>query len=198
MTARAVVAIFAKAPVSGRVKTRLAATIGDAAALEFYRSSLAGVIGRLADRPDWDLEIRVTPDDAVGDPVFVPCRTAGQGDGDLGDRLHRVLGRATPRRPVVVIGADVPEIAPNHIAEALEALSDHDLAIGPSPDGGFWAIGASRPPPAGLFDGVRWSTRHALADTAANAAGLSLAFISSLEDVDDEAGLARLQARRAT
>jgi hypothetical protein len=100
---------------------------------------------------------------------------------------------------VVVVGSDIPEVTPQHIARAFAALGAHDLVFGPATDGGYWLVGARRRPalPAGLFDRVRWSTPHALADTLAGLpAGLRVATVDTLDDVDDGAAFARWRARR--
>ena len=189
--------VFARAPVAGEVKTRLAADIGADAAVAFYRCVLSGLQQRLAREPQWTTAAAVTPDEAAADPFFseFEIETASQGTGDLGARITRFLQRATPQAPVLVVGSDVPDLGAEHVRSALEALKTHDLAVGPCPDGGYWLIGASRDPGPHLFDGVRWSTAHARADTLANARG-TVALLQELEDVDDAADYRRFMARR--
>ncbi len=187
------VAVFAKAPVAGAVKTRLAAGIGEAAALEFYRATLTTLLTRLAGSPAWELALAVTPDGAVDAPFFAKTDLVrfGQGGGDLGERMARVLAGASSAAPLVIVGSDIPDLDAPHVAGAFRALETHDLAIGPSQDGGYWLIGASTPPPDRLFDGVRWSSPRARADTLVKAAGLKVALLEYLEDVDDAAGYHR-------
>jgi glycosyltransferase A (GT-A) superfamily protein (DUF2064 family) len=101
----------------------------------------------------------------------------------------------------VIVGSDIPELAPRHVAAAFRALGDHDAVIGPAPDGGYWLIGFRRRPrvPAGLFAGVRWSSAHALADTRASLPPrASVALLGTLEDVDDGASYERWRARLRT
>ena len=62
-------------------------------------------------------------------------------------------------------------------------------------DGGYWLIGASHPPPPTLFDGVRWSSERALADTLKNASELTVATLATLSDIDDAAAFARWRGR---
>jgi rSAM/selenodomain-associated transferase 1 len=189
--------VFARAPVAGQVKTRLAAGIGVAAALEFYRQTLDRTTARLASDPRWMLTLAVTPDTAA--PALWPSgvERIGQGDGDLGQRMARLLALATPSAPVLIVGADIPGLEAAHVARALEALSAADLALGPARDGGYWLIGARSPPPPRLFDGVRWSTAHASADTLRNAFGLTVALADELEDVDDAEDYRRWLGRPA-
>lgn len=90
-----------------------------------------------------------------------------------------------------VIGADIPGIKRCHISEAFHALGSHDAVLGPAPDGGYWLIGLKHPrrQPQALFQGVRWSTSHALADTKATLSGYRIAEIATLADVDEAADL---------
>lgn len=189
--------IFAKAPRLGAVKTRLAAGIGATAALAFYRDTLFTVVARVSAGP-WRTILAVTPDDALDDDALWPVGLlrASQGDGDLGARMMRFLHRAAPAAPVAIIGSDIPDIARSHIDAAFSALASHDLALGPSDDGGYWLIGASHPPPPTLFDGVRWSSEHALADTLKNASELTVATLVTLSDIDDAAAFTRWRERQ--
>lgn len=176
--------VMVKAPVAGAAKTRLAAVIGAAEALRFYRSSTAALLRRVGSDPRWRTVLAVSPDRFVGSrfwPANVP--RIAQGKGDLGDRMQRLLEQ--PRGHGILIGSDIPGLHAGHIAEAFGILSRSKLVFGPSEDGGFWLAGAQRPP-SRLFRHVRWSTPHALADTLANLqrpAGIA----ARLADVDTEA-----------
>ncbi len=198
---RPTLVIFAKAPVPGRVKTRLARVLGDEAACAVYRGLLAGVLGRLDRAPGWRTVMAVTPDAAADQPGLWPAATPriGQGPGDLGARMLRVLARAAPEAPVVVVGSDIPGIELSHIGAAFAALAQSDLVFGPALDGGFWLVGAGTPPPAGLFDRVRWSSPDTLADTLANVApgcGPRVTLLPDrLEDVDDAESCRRFRDR---
>jgi rSAM/selenodomain-associated transferase 1 len=194
----AIVHIFAKAPLPGTVKTRLARTIGDVAACDLYRDMLAQTVRRLGAGTGWHTVLAVTPDVAADRPDLWPvaAERRPQGPGDLGARMLRVLATAREDRPVVIVGSDIPDLDAPHVASAFAALRGGEIVIGPALDGGFWLIGASAPPPAGLFDAVRWSTAFALSDTLANAAGLRVALLDDrLEDLDDAEGLSRLAGR---
>lgn len=191
--------IFAKAPALGAVKQRLGRDIGDLAALAFYRTTLAGLARRLGGDPRWTTVLAVTPDrsaaDAAGWPPGLPRH--GQGPGDLGARIARVL-RVGGDAPVVVIGSDIPEVTAAHVARAFQALTRADAVFGPSGDGGYWAVGwrGARALPATALTGVRWSTRHALADSRASlGASPTVAVIDALDDVDDAQSYRRWRAR---
>ncbi|MDZ4095143.1 MAG: TIGR04282 family arsenosugar biosynthesis glycosyltransferase [Paracoccaceae bacterium] len=187
--------IFAKAPVLGRVKTRLAADIGDAAALAIYLRMLQGVVARLT-QGDWRLRLAVTPDDSAEQGAIWPSdvERLAQGEGDLGTRMLRVLASATPMAPVVVVGSDIPGLGVGQITRAFKALRTRPLVFGPSEDGGFYLAGASQTPPEGLFQGVIWSTATVLRDSIATSRQGSVALIDTLDDLDDVAALARHRA----
>lgn len=200
MTGSAELVIFAKAPRLGQVKSRLAAGIGEEAALAFYRETLASVLARLDGGGPWRTILAVTPDEAADEPALWPgpVPRVPQGEGDLGRRMGRFLARARAERPLMIVGSDIPELQAVHVERALAALARHDLALGPAGDGGYWLIGASRALPAGVLRDVRWSTEHALADTrrGAAAAGFSTALVDELEDVDELEAYQRFRARR--
>lgn len=185
------VMIFAKAPLRGTVKTRLAATIGDDAALDIYRRMLWRASRRLGQGP-WQRVLCVTPDALADDPQHWPAETGRvpQGDGDLGARMLRALNRASPGAPVIVVGSDIPELDARHIRQALAALARHDLVFGPSLDGGFYLVGARVPPAAGLFADVTWSAPTTLAQVLGNCT-TQPALIDRLDDCDDMAAFAR-------
>ena len=98
---RPLVVIFAKDPVAGTVKTRLAAAIGAEAALDFYVATLTALVDRLAPDPRWRTVLAVTPDEALQAPGLVgfPIDRVAQGGGDLGQRMARRLAEAAPGAP---------------------------------------------------------------------------------------------------
>jgi glycosyltransferase A (GT-A) superfamily protein (DUF2064 family) len=110
--------------------------------------------------------------------------------------MRRALA-ACPPGPAVLIGADIPALGPEHIAEAFRLLGKHDLVFGPAADGGFWLVGARRSPRLPpLFGQVRWSSPHALQDALVNLPRkVSVGFAARLKDVDDGAAHRRLRAR---
>lgn len=179
--------VFAKAPRPGAVKTRLAAAIGAEAAARAQADMTAAVLSRLAGSGPWTSLLAVAPDEAADDPALWPADVprAPQGPGDLGERMARFLGGAAPDAPVVLVGSDIPAMAPANVARAFRSLRDCDLVFGPARDGGFWLVGTRGPLPAGLFSGVRWSMPGVLAAVLARAGGARVALTDVLEDVDD-------------
>ena len=194
------VVVFVKAPRLGQVKSRLSAGIGALPALRFYRLTTARVLRRLGCDARWRTLIAVAPSGALHGRFWDPSLPRlDQGTGDLGRRMARVFG-ALPPGPAVIVGSDIPDLAPRLVAEAFRALGRFDAVLGPAQDGGYWLIGLKRTRaiPAGLFEGVRWSSPQALADTRASLPRrFSVALLERLEDVDDEAGYRRWCAREA-
>jgi hypothetical protein len=190
--------VFLRAPRLGRVKSRLAAGIGASAALGFYRMTSVALLRRLSRDRRWICHLAVTPDRALAGPRpwRVDARYRGQGQGDLGQRMARVF-RTLPAGPAVIIGSDIPDIVPAHIAAAFRAVGHHDAVFGPARDGGYWLVGLRRSPrvPQDLFKDVRWSSEHALADTLASLPpDFAVARLATLDDIDDAAGYARWRA----
>ena len=185
--------IFAKAPVIGGAKTRLARGIGKVGAWRIYRAMTARLVRRLDD-PRWRTVLAIAPDRAVARrfPGVWPqhLARAGQGGGDLGARQARAFSR---RGPVCVIGTDAPEVTRADIAAAFAQLKRDDAVIGPAEDGGYWLLALNSPAPHGLFEGVRWSHGETRADLEARltAHGMSIARLRALRDVDEVGDLRR-------
>lgn len=180
--------VMVKRPNLGAVKTRLAKSIGSVAATGFYRRTSLNLLRQVAGDPRWQTLIALAPDRAVHEhgvwPQSIP--RIGQGPGDLGTRMGRLM-RDLPPGPVVIVGSDIPDIRREHIAQAFAAFGNADAVFGPSEDGGYWLVGMKRRPRVvGVFDNVRWSGPHALEDTLRNVvqAGLRFAKLATLADID--------------
>lgn len=175
-----------KEPRPGRVKTRLGKDIGLTASAWWFRHQVSALLRRI-ESPKWEVVLAVAPDVAGMSSRVWPAHFARipQGAGDLGARMAGVF-RGLPPGPVCIIGADIPGITQARIAEAFDALGNHDAVFGPADDGGYWLVGMKRvgPVPTGLFQGVRWSTEHALADSKRSMGNLRIADVATLRDVD--------------
>ncbi len=183
--------VMLKEPRPGRVKTRLGRDIGMIPATWWFRHQCARLLREMRD-PRWHLVLAVSPDRSgmtsrvwPADLVRIP-----QGGGNLGARMVRAI-RAAPPGPVCVIGADIPTLRRAHVARAFAALGGHDAVFGPASDGGYWLVGLrnARRLPDGLLAGVRWSSRHALADSIATLPDARIALVDRLRDVDTAADL---------
>ncbi len=204
-----VLAIFARAPVLGNVKTRLAQNVGDERALQSYRAMLRDVLhsaqqaARMRLVP-FEIVVLHTPQDAFTRSdyslrAFWDGACHAQSGGDLSARLADCFAvlRARGFEKIVVIGSDAPDLPPQFIAQALALLETCDTVFGPAHDGGFYLIGASCELPAPFFNNVRWSDAQTLNDVLCNAKqrALTTNFLPQWRDVDDESDLRALELR---
>jgi len=121
---------------------------------------------------------------------------SAQGEGDLGVRMHRALARALhTHRHALLIGSDVPALDAAMLQRADAALAQADAVFVPARDGGYALVGLRRAE-ASLFEGVDWSTSRVMAQTRerAAAAGLHIAELPPVADIDTPADLAHLPA----
>lgn len=189
MTPRRVLGVFAKEPVPGRVKTRLAASTSPPWAAEVAAAFLRDTLENLA------------PIDARRVLAFAPAAARDffaklvgsqfditpQSEGDLGARMTHFFREqfAAGADQVVLLGTDSPTLPVSHIEEAFAALASAEVVLGPATDGGYYLIGcATRVPP--IFEGVAWSGPDVLAQTVRRLAdaGLRLALLPPWYDVD--------------
>lgn len=185
--------IFTRAPQLGAVKRRLAADIGQMAALRFHRTMQMQLARGIAKDKRWKTWVAMTPDVCTKNSFNVRAGVTylKQGRGDLGKRMAHCF-RVLPPGPAVLVGSDIPEIRREHIARAFEELGRNDAVFGPASDGGYWLVGLKRLRPImggpfskTLFTDVRWSSEHALNDTlAALGPHAHTGMIETLSDVD--------------
>lgn len=188
------VCIFAKPPVPAEVKTRLipalgariAADLAGAMLLDAWRTaeSCPGVRPVLATTRAGEFPMQVPPEN-----IWL------QGEGDLGERIERILIQGLLQAPAIVaIGADSPALTRAHLEAALQAMRTNDAVVGPSTDGGFYLLGLRRCP-AGLFASLPWSaagTRTALRKRL-EAHAFTIAELEPLFDIDRPADLRVLE-----
>jgi uncharacterized protein len=188
------VVLFAREPVAGHVKTRLAREVGEAAATALYGAFLQDLAVALPDPARWDAVLahaEFEPGPFLMGTFRSPWELFPQGDGSLGDRLARavVRSRMEGRRDVVVAGSDAPTLGRDDLHAAFDALEeDADVVFAPAPDGGFSLVGlAGNWDFRNFFEGVRWSTAHALEDARRSAVtrGARVALLATLPDVDE-------------
>ncbi|MDQ4087388.1 MAG: TIGR04282 family arsenosugar biosynthesis glycosyltransferase [Pseudomonadota bacterium] len=186
---RARIVIFAKAPVPGKVKTRLIPALGEEAAAELARHMLEQTIASAA-ATALAFELCGDPDPAswfAGAPVPL----SSQGPGDLGERLARAAERVLAAgEAVILIGTDCPALDSTRLSEAVQALERHDAVIHPTFDGGYALLGLRRFHPS-IFEAVAWSTPSVAAETLGRieALGWSVKVGETLRDVDEPADL---------
>lgn len=190
--------VFARAPVAGAVKTRLAAHIGAQAAAQLYRELVQGTLDMALAARLAPVHLFVTPDTdhpfiqslAQRLPLSVHC----QQGADLGERMHHALQDAlSDSAYALLIGTDCPVMTGAYLEQALRGLQDgSELVIGPAEDGGYLLIGARRCC-AELFEAVPWGSAGVLQATRDRARALRLRYaeLGVLWDIDTPADLER-------
>jgi len=181
---------MAKAPELGKVKTRLAKTIGDEKALKVYEKLLNYTL-REANCALWDTAIHFSGKPGENLNTF-DFSIATQKGSDLGDRMQHSFQSefSNGADRVVMIGADCAGLTLGHIERAFGMLKLHDLVLGPANDGGYYLIAMNEPHNEVLTD-VPWSTEHVLEITKelAEENHLSVGLLEELIDIDTEADL---------
>lgn len=184
--------LFYKNPELGKVKTRLAATMGDEAALAIYLH-LAEHTRHITQQLAVDKVVyyarQIEPDDQWPAHVYGKCVQQGN---DLGERLDHAVSKAFADgyRSVVVIGTDCLELNEQILQQAFLALNENDAVIGPAKDGGYYLLGVNHNISA-LFQNKDWSTETVFADTVKDFETLKIPFVTLplLSDVDREEDL---------
>lgn len=181
--------IFYRNPKIGKVKTRLAATVGNQKALEIYMK-LSLHTKRITE--NLNLEKIVFYTDAIDLMDIWPNATflkALQDGKDLGEKMKNafVAGFETGYTSICIIGTDCYELTAKIITQAFEALKSADAVIGPASDGGYYLLGMTNPYTA-VFNNKNWSTETVLQETIHDFESLDLNYIKlqELKDVDTE------------
>ncbi|AKQ45893.1 hypothetical protein TH63_09955 [Rufibacter radiotolerans] len=182
--------VFARTPQLGKVKTRLARTLGEHQALQIYKQLLH--LTHAAAAP-----VKATKWICYSDEVPAEADIWSAGSflpqeqpqvPDLGYRMHSLFAKGLVEgfSPVVIIGSDCPDISPEIIEEAFRQLETHDVVLGPAQDGGYYLLGLNFLVPE-LFTSIPWSTAEVLPATlqAASNLHLKVAQLQVLADVDE-------------
>ena len=193
--------VMARAPIPGKVKTRLCPPLTNQEAAAFYECLLEDSLRNLSSSEFWDLWIAY-PDgsrdyfEAYDGQVFSLMRQRGD---SLGKRMHTLFRDLFDLRyeSVVLVGSDIPRITLAMIEQAFRLLEigECDVALGPSDDGGYYLAGL-REPRGALFQHISWSTTDVLHQTLGQAAavGLRVSMVQSAYDIDVGTDLERLWA----
>lgn len=180
-----VVLVFQRNEVLGKVKTRLAAGVGEEQAMEIYRYLLNKTYLALK-----EITVPVTTyfsEFIPENPIHSAENKQVQVGGDLGERMRNafVAHLESGMEKVVLIGTDCPSLEGTHLVQAFEALEHSELVLGPARDGGYYLIGMKRRADF-LFEGITWSSELVLSQTLTLAAeqGLRSSLLPILEDID--------------
>jgi len=194
-------AVMAKAPVTGEVKTRLLPAVTAEEAAELSRALLVDQLKHLQEFDAADFYLAFAPDDArlLMENLAPPCfRLFPQEGADLGARMEAAFKRLFDigHRNIVLIGGDLPPLPLRYFAEAYAflATSNQRVVLGPSRDGGYYLVGCNQPTPQ-IFQGMRWSHSAVLAQTQDKLASLKIDYhlLPTWFDIDTPADLRYLR-----
>jgi uncharacterized protein len=189
------IVVFAKAPVPGLAKTRLAPALGADGAAALAARMLEHTMAQAVAAALGTVEVCAAPD--PGHPLFTTLARrhgvvlSAQGAGDLGQRMQAAFERVlSAGRPALLIGTDAPALDAAVLRQAAETLSAHDAVFVPALDGGYVLVGLHRAD-ARWFSGVAWSTPQVMQQTRDRlaAAGQRWAELPPLADIDEPADL---------
>jgi len=186
--------IFIKNPVLGKVKTRLAATVGDQKALEIYQR-LLDVTRKTVTKVNAKYHLFYSDVIDMDDDWDIQDfdKYLQQGN-DLGERMSSAFRNifsqndASALQKVVIIGSDCPALTPDILEMAFTILGDSDVVVGPTFDGGYYLLGIKEYNPA-LFENISWSTDAVYQETndKSRELQLNIADLPTLSDIDNEA-----------
>lgn len=181
--------VFVKNPILGKVKTRLAKTMGNKEALNVY-TELVQITKRQVEALSAEKEVwyawEIGTNDLWDDFEF---KKRVQIEGDLGEKMKHGFKTAFEEgcKKVILIGSDCPTLTTQILENAFHELENNDMVLGPSKDGGYYLIGMNAFYPC-LFNNISWSTDIVLKQTEEIAKNerVSLVKLSVLNDIDNE------------
>ena len=189
--ASAALIVFAKAPVSGQVKTRLSPPLTPDEAASLHGSLVLDLLERCQSLKECDRILAGAP--TPEHPFFGAMKTRfkipvwDQVGHDLGARMAHAFQSSlgSPYHAVLIVGTDIPGLTASLISTAFRSLQHHDIVLGPTVDGGYYLIGLRSPIPE-LFENIPWSTDtvFSLTQEKITALGLSLKILPMLRDLD--------------
>ncbi len=189
------IAVFAKAPTPGSVKTRLVPLLGAEGAARLHANLVTHALATAAATRPATLQLWCSPD--ASDPFLSACAarfacdTRTQQGVDLGERMAHAFEGNTP---LVLIGSDCPPLRASHISHAWDALEFHDAVVAPAEDGGYALIALARPCPF-LFSDIAWGEASVMQRTREHLARAKLSWLelATLWDVDRPEDYQRLR-----
>ncbi|MGY3051938.1 rSAM/selenodomain-associated transferase 1 [Pedobacter sp. UYEF25] len=186
--------IFVRHPELGKVKTRLAASIGDEKALVIYQKLLRHtftVTKPLTAAKFVFYAETIQKMDLWNEQGYWKCKQKGR---DLGERMKHAFSFLFDQgfKRVIIIGSDCYLLTSRTILDAFEMLSTHQMVIGPAEDGGYYLLGMTKLYPE-VFENKIWSTDQIAAQTIQDARkmGVKFSLLTTLSDVDEFDDLAK-------
>ena len=177
--------VFVRSPELGKVKTRLARSIGDQSALNIYKILLKHTAAVLRDL-SFDKVVyfseKIDNNDLWENSLFEKKLQKG---ADLGERMHHAFDTAFNKgyKKVLIIGSDLFDLTSSIITSAFEALETYDISIGPSLDGGYYLLGMKKLQPE-VFKNKKWGTDSVLEHTLQDLKKQKIKLLNALNDID--------------
>ncbi len=177
--------VFVRNPELGRVKTRLAKSIGDQAALEIYKilcTHTASVVHKITADKLIFYSDKIQDNDVW---TATNCKKQIQTKGDLGQKMLDAFqyGFSLGYQKIIIIGSDLYSLRQKHIESAFEQLENYDVVIGPALDGGYYLLGLNFMIPK-IFKQKQWSTSSVLKETLFDLKEFSVNLLEPLNDID--------------
>ncbi len=185
MKQKNVLMIFTRNPELGKCKTRLAATVGDQAALDIYKFLLQHTV-RITKELDVTIEVhysvKVREHDLWDPKIYTKKQQSGD---DLGQRMENAFaaGFANGYQHIIIIGSDMYDLSQKDIEDAFHALASHDYVIGPAEDGGYYLFGM-KSLNSQVFKNKVWGTETVLEDTLKDLQKQNIKLLEERNDVD--------------
>ena len=181
---KTLVIVFVKNIQLGKVKTRLAKTIGNKAAFQVYTELV-----KLTENTTKNLQndVHIYFSETVTDNLWKNHYKTTQEGNHLGERMKNAFKKSFKAgyKRVVLIGTDLPDINKTHITKGLDLLKQNDVVFGPAEDGGYYLIGLSKMHDF-IFDNKPWSQPNLLAETRheLNLKNIKFSTLVTLNDID--------------
>ncbi len=188
------VIVFLKYPEPGKVKTRLAKTLGDKIAADFYKCCTEYTLMQLNNTKDRETENLIFYSDEsqkskIRNWLGSKYKIFKQQGKDLGEKMQNAFQEVFKNNydKAIIIGTDLPDISSQLIIKAFHELDNNDFVIGPSKDGGYYLLGMKSLQKS-LFEKISWSTENVLQETLKKLNSLSgkVKVLNKLNDIDTE------------
>jgi rSAM/selenodomain-associated transferase 1 len=180
-----IIIVFTRNPELGKVKTRLAQTIGNKATLEVYIQLLHHT-EHVLNSLNCDVAVyyseTIIQDDIWNKKTYTKYLQNGD---NLGERMYNAFKEQfnLHYNKVVIVGSDLFDLKPQHITNAFKALEQNDVVIGPAKDGGYYLLGMTSLI-GKVFDNKTWSSDTVLSDTIKDLQNLKVNLLEMLNDID--------------
>ncbi|MBU1679044.1 MAG: TIGR04282 family arsenosugar biosynthesis glycosyltransferase [Bacteroidetes bacterium] len=194
---RASIMVFARYPVEGKVKTRLAFSIGQKYATEFYKiiaKKITEEIKSIRRSNKYIFYSKLSEKEQIMSWLGSKFFYALQEGISLGEKMQNAFQKvfSNGAEKAIIFGTDIPDLSAEIITKAVSALDQKDIVIGPAKDGGYYLLGMKKYTPE-LFDDIQFSTKTVMTETLdkINSMRLTFELLEELQDIDTENDLVR-------